>query len=60
MKDLLDKLKDFGNQSSVVFAESDLANPLPPASVQRFLMEAGESLMPSFVIADHKASYTNK
>ena len=53
-------LMQFGNQIGTVFNKSDAANPLPPASVQRFLMEAGESLLPSFVITDHKASFTNK
>ncbi|XP_076458023.1 nicastrin-like [Babylonia areolata] len=59
-KNLTDKLTEFGAASSTRFQESDVSLPLPPASLQRFLMAMGNETLPSFVVTDHKHSFTNR
>jgi hypothetical protein len=43
--------------SNVSVGRADTAWPLPPASVQRFLLD---TLIPTVVLTDHKAGYTNR
>lgn len=57
MQTILKSLKDIGLQHNVSLNESDPSKPLPPASVQRFLMARS---VPAVVITDHKNSFSNK
>ncbi|XP_076438260.1 nicastrin-like [Babylonia areolata] len=57
---LLTRLTKLGAETNTTFQTPDPGAPLPPASVQWFLKEAGASPFPSFVVTDHEKSFTNK
>ncbi|KAL5020567.1 hypothetical protein ScPMuIL_003459 [Solemya velum] len=54
---LINMIKSIAVDADVPMDEADVANPLPPASVQQFLKKKNIS---SVVISDHKTAYTNK
>lgn len=62
MDNMMSVLQRFGASADLntTFSVSSTSNPLPPSSVQQFLMEAGSKELPSFVITDHQNSFTNK
>ncbi|ESO93681.1 hypothetical protein LOTGIDRAFT_104663, partial [Lottia gigantea] len=50
-------IKDIGTEENVSLDDVGPDQPLPPASVQRFLKKAN---IPAIVLTDHKQQYTNK
>ncbi|KAL8588743.1 hypothetical protein ACOMHN_042085 [Nucella lapillus] len=61
VKTMLDKLTQLGAGTNTTFRSPDPTHPLPPASLQRFLKEASaDSPFPSFLVSDHRDSFTNK
>ncbi|XP_041373113.1 nicastrin-like isoform X2 [Gigantopelta aegis] len=50
-------LKEAGSAASVAINDTGKTQPLPPASVQRFLMKRA---LPAIVVTDHKKAYTNQ
>ncbi|XP_050415969.2 nicastrin isoform X1 [Patella vulgata] len=57
VKKLIDIIKPIGEKLNVSLGETAADQPLPPASVQRFLRKMA---IPSIVITDHEKQYTNK
>ncbi|XP_067679612.1 nicastrin-like isoform X2 [Haliotis asinina] len=57
LSDMISSLKTIGSSLNVQLDNVTDDMPLPPASVQRFLMKAN---IPAIVLTDHQKEYTNK
>ncbi|XP_048254327.1 nicastrin-like isoform X1 [Haliotis rufescens] len=57
LSDMIQSLKSIGLGLGVDLANVTEDTPLPPASVQRFLMKAN---IPAIVLTDHEKQFTNK
>ncbi|XP_046577349.1 nicastrin-like [Haliotis rubra] len=57
LSDMISSLKSIGSSLGVQLDNVTDDTPLPPASVQRFLMKAN---IPAIVLTDHQKEYTNR
>lgn len=54
---MVTKLEEFGNEYNIVAKSAGEDQPLPPGSVQRFLLKRS---IPTVLLTDHQREFTNQ
>ncbi|XP_064618285.1 nicastrin-like isoform X2 [Liolophura sinensis] len=57
VKEMVTKLKEFGNEYDISVKLAGESQPLPPGSVQRFLLKRS---IPTVMLTDHQREFTNQ